>query len=106
MSRPPFNSRLRESLLAGSAYVLTTWACVWLLKHALADAAIWLRAAFGLLPVLAIGWAIRDVVRHALAAAALQRRLDLEAAAVPALAVGPGYLILSRLLRCAGRRVG
>lgn len=97
MSRPLLRC-LRESLLAASAYVLTTWICVWLLKHPLADAAVWLRAAVCLLPVLAIAWAIRVVVRQALAGDELQRRINLEAIAAAALIVGLGTLTLSLLV--------
>jgi hypothetical protein len=98
MSRPLLPPCLRESLFAALAYVLTTWVCVWLLKHPLLDAAAWLRAAVGLLPVLAIGWAIRVVVRRALAADELQRRINLEAIAAAALVVGLGTLTLSLLV--------
>src|SRR5690554_8195362 len=98
MSRSLPGSWLRESLLAASVYLLTTWTCVWLLRHPLADAATWLRAGVGLLPVLAIGWAIRVVVRQALAGDELQRRINLEAIAVAALVVGLGSLTLSLLV--------
>jgi hypothetical protein len=91
--------RLGECFLAAVAYVLTTWACLWLLRHPLADAALWLRAATSLLPILPMLLAVRAVVRLILAGDELQRRIDLEAIAASSLLVGLGALTLNLLIR-------
>lgn len=91
---PPRNG----TLLAALGYAATVIACVWLLKHPLADAALWLRTAVALLPTLPIAWMIRVMVDNVLAGDELQRRIELEAVAVAGLVVGLGSLTLGLLV--------
>lgn len=95
----PSHRRLGECFLAAVAYVLTTWACLWLLRQPLADADQWLRAVTALLPILPMLLAVRAVVRLILAGDELQRRIDLEAIAASSLLVGLGALTLNLLVR-------
>lgn len=90
--------RLRGCLIAALAYLATTAICLWLLRQPLAEAPPLLRAGVSLLPVIAIGFSIREVLRLMRASDELQRRIDLEALAVAALAVGLGCLSLSLLV--------
>lgn len=87
----------RVSLLAALAYAGTVLACVWLLKHPLADATVPVRAFVALLPIVPIVWLIRITVRSMLARDELQRRIDLEAIAIASLALGLGTLTLALL---------
>ncbi|HET9032678.1 MAG TPA: hypothetical protein VFN25_07210 [Dokdonella sp.] len=89
---------LGNCLAAALAYVATTWFCLWLLEHSLLDAPLMLRTLVSLLPVVPILFAIRAVVRLLLAGDEMQRRIDLEALAIAAVAVGLGCLTLSLLL--------
>jgi hypothetical protein len=89
---------LRDCLLVALVYIATVWASVWLLRHSLAGAATWLRTLIVLVPVLPMVVAIRTVVKIVLAGDELQRRIDLEAIAMAALAVGIGSLTLSLLM--------
>ena len=90
-----------ECLLAALGYIATTWVSIWLLKHALVDAPTALRATVALLPVIPIVLAIRAVLRVVRAGDELQRRIDLEALAIAAVAVGLGCLTVS-FLQAAG----
>ena len=87
-----------DCFVTALVYVLTVWACIWLLRHPLADAALGLRTIVVLLPVLPMGFAIRVVVQMVLAGDEMQRRIDLEAIAIAALAVSMGTLTLSLLM--------
>ena len=89
---------IRDCFLASLAYVFTVWASIWLLRHPLLDAGPWLRTLVVLLPVLPMAFAIRAVVRIVLAGDEMQRRIDLEAIAIAALAVSLGTLTLSLLM--------
>ncbi len=91
-------SNLTSCFVAALAYLATTWFCVWLLKNSLHDASLMLRAGVSLLPIVPIAFAIRAVVRLVLDGDELQRRIDLEALAISAVAVGLGCLTLSLLL--------
>ncbi|MGI8561475.1 MAG: hypothetical protein ACR2J7_08600, partial [Luteimonas sp.] len=97
MSQSPAPPR-NGTLLAALSYAVTLVACFWLLKHPLADATIWLRAAVALLPMLPLAWMIRVMVGNVLAGDELQRRIDLEAVAVAGLVVGLGSLTLGLLV--------
>lgn len=94
----PTHPLLRDCFFASLAYVLAVWACVWLLRNVLIDASRWLRILVVLLPVLPMAFAIRAVVRIVLAGDEMQRRIDLEAIAIAALAVSLGTLTLSLLM--------
>jgi hypothetical protein len=99
---PPRNG----TLLGALGYAATVMACVWLLKHPLADAALWLRAAVALLPMLPIAWMIRVMVGNVLAGDELQRRIDLEAVAVVGLgSLTLGLLVIARAFVVTGRSV-
>jgi hypothetical protein len=91
-------SNLGSCLVSALAYVVTTWLCVWLLKHALLDAPLAVRAMVSLLPLVPIMFAVRTVVRMVLARDELQRRIDLEALAISAVIVGMACLTASLLL--------
>ena len=90
--------RLRGCLIATLAYLATTAISLWLLKQPLAGAPILIRAGVSLLPVIAIGFAIREVLLLVRSGDELQRRIDLEALAVAAVTVGLGCLSLSLLV--------
>ena len=83
---------------AALAYVVTTWACVWLFKHPLVDAGIAVRATISLIPMIPIGFAIGAVLRLVRAGDELERRIDLEALAIAAVAVGMAALTLNVLM--------
>ena len=97
MAAPP-RPLLRDCFVASLAYVFTVWASIWLLRNVLVDAATWLRTLVVLLPVLPMAFAIRAVVKIVLAGDEMQRRIDLEAIAIAALAVSLGTLTLSLLM--------
>lgn len=97
-SVPSPNRSVRGCLIAALAYLATTALSVWLLKQPLAEASSLTRAAVSLLPMIAIGFSIREVLRLVRSSDELQRRIDLEALAVSALAVGLGCLSLSLLV--------
>ncbi|MEZ5460507.1 hypothetical protein [Dokdonella sp.] len=94
----PSPRRLHGCLIAALAYLATTALCLWLLRQPLAEAPTLLRAGVSLLPVIAIGFSIREVLRLVRASDELQRRIDLEALAVAAITVGLGCLSLSLLV--------
>lgn len=96
-SRPV--TRFGPAFFPAIAYVVTTGACVWLLKHPLADAATAIRAVVSLLPMIPISLAIRGVVRIVLRGDELQRQIDLQAIAVSSVAVGLGTLTLGLLIK-------
>ena len=89
---------LANCLVSALAYLATTWVCVWLLKHRLLDAPVVVRALVSLMPVIPIGFAIGAVVSLVRGGDELQRRIDLEALAIAAVAIGLGCLTLSFLL--------
>lgn len=89
---------LQACFIAALAYLVTTWICVWLLKHNLLDAPLALRGLVSLLPLIPIGLAVRAVVNLVRAGDELQRRIDLEALAISAVLIGLGCLTLSFLL--------
>lgn len=89
---------LNNCFFAALAYLATTWICVWLLRHALVDAPIVVRALVGLIPTVPIVFAIRAVVQLVLAGDELQRRIDLEAFAIASVALGLGCLTASLLI--------
>jgi len=80
---------LREFVPAMAAYVVTLFASVWLLKRVDEPG---LRALVALLPVPAIGMAMRAIVRHIRDADELQRRIELEAVSIATAFVSLGYL--------------
>ncbi|MGB0134059.1 hypothetical protein [Dokdonella sp.] len=97
-SAPEQTRNLRGCLISSLAYLATTALSVWLLKQPLADASTLIRAGVSLLPVIAIGFSIREVLRLVRSGDELQRRIDLEALAVAAITVGLGCLTLSLLV--------
>lgn len=88
----------RAFAFAAAAYVVTIFSCVWLLKHSLAEAPLYLRIPVALLPVAPIVWMIRLQVAMILARDELQRRIDLEAIAIASIGVGLGSLSLALLI--------
>lgn len=88
----------RTLAFATAAYVVTIFICVWLLKHSLADAPLYLRVPVALLPVAPMVWLIRVQVAMIMARDELQRRIDLEAFAIAAIGVSLGALGLSLLI--------
>jgi len=87
----------RTSILAAVVYAVTTFVCVWLLKHPLASAPALLRVPVALLPIAPIVWMIRIQVAMIMARDELQRRIDLEAIAIASIGVGLGSLSLALL---------
>ncbi|HBK55638.1 MAG TPA: hypothetical protein DDZ76_05050 [Xanthomonadales bacterium] len=87
----------RSFLLSGLCYLGSVYLAAWLLEQPLAEAHMALRVAVALLPVPAIVWLIRIVVRGVLARDEMQRRIDLEAIAISSLAIGLAALTLSLL---------
>ncbi len=85
-------------LLSALAYIATTWISMRLLAGAMVDAPIAMRVVVGLLPVIPIGLAIRAFVQLMRAGDELQRRIDVEALAIAALAIGLGALTASLLI--------
>lgn len=87
---PALRSRyMREFMPAMAAYVITLFASVWLLKHVDEPG---LRAVVALLPVPAIGMAMRAIVRYIRDADELQRRIELEAVSIATACVSLAYL--------------
>lgn len=99
-------TRFGPAFFPAIAYVVTTGACVWLLKHPLADAATAIRAVVSLLPMIPISLAVRAVVRMVLQGDELQRQIDLQAIAVSSVAVGLGSLTLSLLIKAQVIAIG
>ena len=89
---------LSGCFFAALAYIATTWVCVWLLKHPLIEAGLVVRAAVSLVPMIPIGFAIGAVLRLVRAGDELERRIDLEALAIAAVAVGMAALTLNVLM--------
>lgn len=87
---PALRSRyLREFLPAMAGYVIAVFLSVWLLKRV--DEPV-LRALIALLPVPAIGLALRAIVRYIRDADELQQRIELEAVSFAAAFVSMVYL--------------
>lgn len=97
-SSPRQSRSTRGCLIAAIAYVAITWICVWLLENPLRDSLMIWRAVVSLLPLIPIGFAIREVLRLVAASDELQRRMDLEALVTAAVVVGLGSLTLSLLV--------
>ena len=97
MSSP--KPKLGETFYSALAYLLTTYICVWLLKHPLTDAGTPIRAVVSLIPLIPIGFAIRAVLRLVRNGDELERRIDLEALAIAAVAVGMATLTLNLLIK-------
>ena len=89
--RPVDKRYKREFFPAIFGYTVAILASTWLLKHPLADAAVWQRAAIGLLPMLPVTLVVRAMVRLIRDNDEMQRRIDLEAAAIAGTVVGLGY---------------
>lgn len=98
---PALRSRyLREFLPAMAGYVLTLFASVWLLKRVDEPG---LRALIALMPVPAIGLALRAIVRYIRDADEMQQRIELEAvsfatAFVSMLYIAGGFLQLAGVI--------
>ena len=89
---------LSGCFVAALAYLATTWVCVGLLRHSLADAGTVVRAVISLIPLIPIGFAIRAVLQLVRSGDELERRIDLEALAIAAVAVGMAALTLNLLM--------
>ena len=92
---------LREFLPAMAAYVITLFLSIWLLKQGLEEPA--LRALVALMPVPAIGMALRAIIRYIRDVDELQQRIELEAvsfaaAFVSMVYVAGGFLQLARVI--------
>ncbi|MEO5963277.1 MAG: hypothetical protein ABIO75_00990 [Thermomonas sp.] len=98
---PALRSRyLREFMPAMIGYVLTLFLSVWLLKRVDEPG---LRALVALLPVPAIGLALRAIIRYIRDVDELQQRIELEAvsfaaAFVSIVYVSGGFLQLARVI--------
>lgn len=98
---PALRSRyLREFLPAMVAYVVTLFLSVWLLKRVDEPG---LRALIALLPVPAIGMALRAIIRYIRDVDELQQRIELEAvsfaaAFVSMLYIAGGFLQLAKVI--------
>jgi hypothetical protein len=87
---PALRSRyLREFLPAMAAYVLTLFFSVWLLKRVDEPG---LRALVALMPVPAIGMALRAIIRYIRDVDELQQRIELEAVSFAAAFVSMVYV--------------
>ncbi|MEO5630079.1 MAG: hypothetical protein ABIQ62_09980 [Thermomonas sp.] len=87
---PALRSRyLREFLPAMAAYVVTLFLSVWLLKRVDEPG---LRALVALLPVPAIGMALRAIIRYIRDVDELQQRIELEAVSFAAAFVSMVYI--------------
>ncbi|MEG3048792.1 MAG: hypothetical protein RR792_01205 [Thermomonas sp.] len=87
---PALNSRyLREFLPSMLAYVLTLFFSVWLLKRVEEPG---LRALVALMPVPAIGMALRAIIRYIRDVDELQQRIELEAVSFAAAFVSMVYV--------------
>lgn len=91
--------RLGGSFYSALAYLGTTFVCLWLLKNTLVDASTPVRAVVSLLPLIPIGFAIRSVLHLIRNGDELEQRIDLEALAVSAVAVGMVALTLNLLIK-------
>ena len=88
---PALRSRyLREFLPAMAGYVVTLFLSVWLLKRGVDEPA--LRALVALLPVPAIGMALRAIIRYIRDVDELQQRIELEAVSFAAAFVSMVYI--------------
>lgn len=87
----------REFFLAMLTYAVVLMASVWLLKHFGAGLGVWSRSALALLPVLPIILLERAIVRSIRVSDELEQRINLEAAAIAGLLVGPGFFTLALL---------
>lgn len=90
--------KLGETFYSAVAYMATTFVCVWLLKHPLSDSGTSVRAVVSLIPLIPIGFAIRAVIRMVRDGDELERRIDLEALAFAAVAIGMLALTLNLLM--------
>ena len=108
MDMRPVEKRYKRELYAAiSAYTVAILMSTWLLKHALADAPAWQRAGIGLLPMIPVALVVRAMVRLIRDTDEMQRRIDLEAAAIAGMVVGLGYftcglLASARVITVAG----
>ena len=98
MTLPKKRRNLGGCFFAALAYLATTWLCVWLLRQPFADSAVALRGVISLMPMIPIGFAIGAVLRLVRAGDELERRIDLEALAIAAVAVGMVSLTLNLLM--------
>lgn len=98
---PALRSRyLREFLPAMAGYVVTLFLSVWILKRVDEPG---LRALIALLPVPAIGMALRAIIRYIRDADELQQRIELEAvsfaaAFVSLVYIAAGFLQLAKVI--------
>ncbi|MFS8137434.1 MAG: hypothetical protein ACMG50_04820 [Thermomonas sp.] len=99
---PALRSRyLREFLPAMAGYVVTLFLSVWLLKRGVDEPA--LRALVALLPVPAIGMALRAIIRYIRDVDEMQQRIELEAvsfatAFVSMMYIAGGFLQLAKVI--------
>ena len=99
---PALRSRyLREVLPAMAGYVVTLFLSVWLLKRGIDEPG--LRALVALLPVPAIGMALRAIIRYIRDVDELQQRIELEsvsfaAAFISLLYIAGGFLQLAKVI--------
>lgn len=88
---PALRSRyLREFLPAMAGYVITLFLSIWLLKQGVEEPA--LRALVALMPVPAIGMAMRAIIRYIRDVDELQQRIELEAVSFAAAFVSMVYI--------------
>ena len=99
---PALRSRyLREFMPAMAGYVITLFLSVWLLKRGVEEPG--LRALVALLPVPAIGMALRAIIRYIRDVDELQQRIELEAVSFAAafismLYIAGGFLQLAKVI--------
>ena len=111
MDMHPVERRYKRELFSAiSAYTVAILVSTWLLKHVLGDAPAWQRAGIGLLPMVPVALVVRAMVRLIRDTDEMQRRIDLEAAAIAGTVVGLGYftcglLASARVITVAGETV-
>jgi hypothetical protein len=95
--RPVQQRYLREFWPAIAAYVIVLFGSIWLLRHFGDSLGVTSRSALALLPMVPIAMVARAIVRVIRDSDELERRIDLEAAAIAGLVVGLGFFSLGLL---------
>ena len=95
--RPVQKRYLIEFFPAMAAYMVVVFGSFWLLRHYGDHFGTAARSLLALLPMLPIALVARAIVRVIRDSDELERRIDLEAAAIAGLAVGLGFFSLGLL---------
>jgi len=94
--RPVQKRYLIEFFPAMAAYMVVVFGSFWVLRH-FDGLGVATRTALALLPMIPIALVARAIVRVIRDSDELERRIDLEAAAIAGLAVGLGFFSLGLL---------